>query len=96
MADAPHRPWRRTQKAVHSLISLEKLETGLVIDYVCNDCAKLPFVSGRNHLKTQNTELEVFVDKTVRLLAGVHADGEGKHARRRNKKARDFTHPFIQ
>ena len=23
------------------------------------------------------------------------ADGEGNHARRRNKKARDFTHPFI-
>ena len=40
-----------------------------------------------------STELEVFVDKTVCGFA--HADGEGKHVRRRNKKARDFTHPFI-
>ena len=39
------------------------------------------------------TELEEFVDKTVRGLA--RADREGKHARRHNKKARDFTDPFI-
>ena len=39
------------------------------------------------------TELEVFVDKTVCGLP--HADREGKQARRHNKKAWNFPHPFI-
>ena len=38
---------------------------------------------------------QVFLDKNLRWLAGARADGEGKHAERRNKKARDFTQPFI-
>ena len=42
-----------------------------------------------------NTEVEVFMDKKVCRRAKTRADGEGKHARRRKKKARDFTHPFI-
>ena len=40
-----------------------------------------------------STKPEVFVDKEVR---GRAQTGEGgKLASRRNKKARDFTHPFI-
>ena len=42
-----------------------------------------------------HTEVEEFVDKKVRRHARMRADGEGKHVRRRNKKERDFTHPFI-
>ena len=41
------------------------------------------------------TEVEEFVDKKVRRRARMRTDGEGKHARWRNKKARDFTQPFI-
>ena len=42
-----------------------------------------------------NTEVEVFMDKKACRRAKTRADGEGKHAPRHNKKARDFTHPFI-
>ena len=38
------------------------------------------------------TKVEVFVGKEVREAV---PDGEGKRARRCNKKARDFTQPFI-
>ena len=41
-----------------------------------------------------STEVEEFVDKKVCRRARTHA-GERKHPRRRNKKARDFTQPFI-
>ena len=46
-------------------------------------------VLSRTHL---STEPEVFLDKRVPWDA---PDREGKHARRRNKKVRDFTDPFI-